>query len=381
MKDKTLAGLDCTIMIQHSVILLMLGPMIPEIMSAYNIAEGTAGLILSAGSLGSTIGPLIAGFTIDKKGLKFAIITGFLFETVFLILFGLAPFFWLAAVFNLMLVLSSGFIETSVNVIPALLKGKNTVSVMNLVHFFFSVGAFITPLLIGLFISAGGRWQSVVLAAAVPTVVLGVFFLFIKFTHHPHKYDKTEKPSGIGGLLSNRTVVLGALTLFLYVGGELGFSSWIVSYLEKKLSYGKMQASMGMSMFWIGIMAGRMTNSILARKLNSTLLITASAVLCLAAGIPFLFSAAVPAVFSLLFLIGLSMAGGYPVTMAEINSRFPGRTGTVSGILTFGAGLGAMVFQWLMGFTAEHAGMAEAMIIPLVLIVLMAVFFRLALRK
>ncbi|HAK46233.1 MAG TPA: hypothetical protein DCO79_10000, partial [Spirochaeta sp.] len=182
MKDRTLISLDCIMMVQHSVILLMLGPMLPEIMSAFQISEGTAGLILSAGSLGSTIGPLIAGFGIDRNGIKTVVIAGLFGETLFLILLGSATFFLAAAVFNLLLVLASGFIETSVNVIPALLKRKDTVSIMNLVHFFFSLGAFITPLAIGLFLTRGGYWQTVIKAFAIPSAVLGLIFIFIRFS-------------------------------------------------------------------------------------------------------------------------------------------------------------------------------------------------------
>lgn len=384
MKDRTLISLDCLMMVQHSAILLMLGPMLPEIMNAFQISEGTAGLILSAGSLGSTIGPLIAGFGIDRKGIKTAIVLGLFCEALFLILLGLAPFFWLAAAFNFLLVLSSGFIETTVNVIPALLKRKDTVSIMNLVHFFFSLGAFITPLAIGLFISSGGSWQNIIIIFSLPTAILGIIFVLIKFKgaagENPAAKSDEKSKTGIRSLLSNKTVLFGTITLLLYVGGELGFSAWIVSYLEKQLLYTKMQASLGMSMFWIGIMTGRLSLSFLSRRFSSKHLIITSVIMSTICAVPFLIVRSIPLLYALLFLIGLSMAGGYPVTMAEVNSRFPGRAGTVSGILTFGAGLGAMVFLWLMGFTAEHAGMSAAMVIPFVLMVLMAVSFGIAVK-
>jgi MFS family permease len=98
-------------------------------------------------------------------------------------------------------------------------------------------------------------------------------------------------------------------------------------------------------------------------------------------GVPFLFASALPVIYVLLFLIGIGMAGGYPNTMAEVNRRFPGRTGTVSGMLTFGAGAGAMVFLWLIGFTAEKASLTGSMAIPFVLMALMTVTFTLAVRK
>ena len=79
-----------------------------------------------------------------------------------------------------------------------------------------------------------------------------------------------------------------------------------------------------------------------------------------------------------MFLIGSGVAGGYPNTMVEINRRFPEDIGSATGILAFGAGLGAMIFQWVMGITAEHAGLTVSMMIPFILFALMVPTFRAA---
>ena len=145
MKDRPLFILNCSLMVQHSIILLILGPMVPEIMQTFKISEGTVGLLLGAGSLGSVLGPLIAGFSIDRAGMKTVIPAGLAAEAVLLILFGLSPFFWSAVICNFFLVLFSGPSETSVNIIPAMIKSSNPGRIMNLVHLSFSIGAFYNP--------------------------------------------------------------------------------------------------------------------------------------------------------------------------------------------------------------------------------------------
>ncbi len=384
MKDRSLFIINCFLMIQHSITLLILGPMIPEIMEEFGIGEGTAGLLLSAGSLGSVTGPLVAGFSIDRAGMKIALTAGLLAEVLFLILFGLTPLFWAAVVFNFLLVFFSGPAETSVNIIPAMIKTTNPGRIMNLVHLSFSIGAFITPVLIGLCLSSNGSWRNILFAAAIPAGTLAVIFAFSGFPagktrtqiHELSAGSADEKSFSISLLLKNPTLMLGTLTLFLYVGGELGFSAWSVNYLEAKLGFSKMQASFGLSLFWIGIMIGRLINSILSGRFSGMLLISFSSLLAVAAGIPFLFAASIPVVYLLMFLIGLGVAGGYPNTMVEINRRFPDNIGSATGILAFGAGLGAMIFQWLMGITAEQIGMTASMLIPFILFTLMVPVFR-----
>ena len=105
-------------------------------------------------------------------------------------------------------------------------------------------------------------------------------------------------------------------------------------------------------------------------------LIGFSSLISVAAGVPFLFSSETALIYILIFIIGLGMAGGYPNTVVEINRRFPASIGSATGILAFGAGLGAMCFQWIMGVTAENLGLFFSMGIPFVLMALMVPVFR-----
>ena len=260
MKDRNLFILNCLLMIEHSVILLMLGPLVPEIMSAYNISESSAGLLLGAGSLGSVAGPLTAGFLIDRFGMKAVVAAGLAGEAVLLVFFGVNEVFIMAIIINFMLIFFSGPAETSVNIIPAMIKTDNPGSLMNLVHLSFSIGAFITPLLIGGFLSSGGSWRSVYFAGAVPAIAVSALFMFSGFpagktvTASDNGTASATEKQPVAELFRSRTLQLGTLTLFLYVGAELGFSAWCVYYQETALAFSKMQASFGLSCFWIGIM-------------------------------------------------------------------------------------------------------------------------------
>jgi fucose permease len=381
-------------MLQHGFILLLLGPLVPEMMESFGVGESTMGLVLSAGSLGFTIGPLISGLLIDRQGLKQTILLALGLETVLLVLFGFTSLLPFAALVNFFLMFASSGIETSANVIPTLITEGSPGAVMNLVHFFFSVGAFIGPICIGIFLGGGGMWRTTFWAVAVPTVLLLIAVALLRFPPRPSRRTaETETAAGSEGprpaapaaphparailtgmwkVLKNPAVVLGGFTLFLYVGAEIGFSVWVVNYLEKHLAFPKIQASGGLSLLWIGIMVGRLGNSLLARKLSARTLIAGSSLLGLCSGIIFIFLSNIVMIYTCVFFFGLAMAGTYPNTMAAINRRFPGEAGFVTGVMTLGAGLGSMLFQWLMGMTAERAGLQLSMIIPPALMILSA---------
>ena len=395
MKKPALIATNSLLMLQHGFILLLLGPLVPEMMKSFGVGESTMGLVLSAGALGITVGPLISGMLIDRRGLKTTILLALGLETVLLVLFGFTSLLPLAALVNFFLMFSASGIETSVNVIPTLITEGSPGAVMNLVHFFFSVGAFIGPICIGIFLDRGGMWRTTFWAVAVPTLLLAAAVAVLRFPprtsslpqssprrsaaegHGPRPASSPAASifAGMWKVVKNPVVLLGGFTLFFYVGAEIGFSVWVVNYLEKLLEFPKIQASGGLSLLWIGIMAGRLGNSVLARKISAGALITASSVLGLVSGVIFIFLSRIIPVYISIFTIGLAMAGTYPNTMAAINRRFPGEAGFVTGVMTLGGGLGAMLFQWLMGMTAERVGLQLSMLIPPALMILSAAGF------
>ncbi len=118
-------------------------------MKTFDIREASAGILLGAGALGFVIGPFLAGLLSDRAGAR----------TVFLVGLGrrgghagghglLADLCRRDRAFFL-LNLAAGFIETPVNIIPTVVGNGKSGSLMNIVHMFFSIGAFICPFLAG----------------------------------------------------------------------------------------------------------------------------------------------------------------------------------------------------------------------------------------
>ena len=100
MKKPALIATNSLLMLQHGFILLLLGPLVPEMMKSFGVGESTMGLVLSAGALGITVGPLISGMLIDRRGLKTTILLALGLETVLLVLFGFTSLLPLAALVN-----------------------------------------------------------------------------------------------------------------------------------------------------------------------------------------------------------------------------------------------------------------------------------------
>ncbi len=377
----SLISLNCVAMGQHGLVLLMVGAVLPEMMGSIGIEESAAGIMLAFGSLGFTMGPMIAGAIADRSSVKRSLVIGLIIEVVLLCLFGFVPAFLFAILAIFFLKFGAAFVETSVNIIPTIIeKGRNGSarrigSLMNLIHFFFSIGALVSPLLAGIVLKITGSWRPVFWIGSALTLVFVFVVLRVSFPASDSGPVRSVRSRVKLREILDRSLIYGALTILLYVGAEVAASSWIVYYLKKGLGFPTIVATSGLSVLWIGIMVGRILFSILAKHRSSREMVVSAGLLGLAGGLILLTARSVAFVYLWLGVLGLSMSGIFPTVMAEINSRRPEKAGTVTGIMTVAAAAGAVVVHPLVGIVAEAFGIATAIAIPGILMGCVAVSF------
>ncbi len=374
-EKRKLVGLTYAAMAQHGIALVLMGPVLPSIMETFKVHESAAGLMLGLGSLGFALGPMVAGTITDRSGVKRALLLGLWIEALMLGLLGFAPAFRWIIITNMLLHFFAAFVETSVNVMPTLIERRNAGSLMNIVHLFFSVGALVSPILAGVILKTTGSWRLVFWFVALPTVLLALIAWRTPFPDQHAGAAKTKRLVPLGILLRDRSILLGALALFLYVGAEVGVSNWIVLYLKRRLGFATLASTSGLSVLWVGIMVGRYLNSRLARTRSSRELVLWAGVGGLFTGLGLLTARTPLMAYIWLGGIGLCMSGVFPNIMAELNGRDPARAGAVTGILTVGAAAGAMVSQPLLGVVAERMGLPVAMALPGIMMGLLTVAY------
>ena len=361
-KRSRLIGVTCAAMTQHGVIMLLAGALLPAMMETFDILEGAAGIMLGAGALGFIIGPMLSGLLSDRKGVKASYLVGFAAEIVLLIAMGLAPSFYVAVAAFFFLNIAAGFIETSVNVVPALVGNGKSGSLMNVVHVFFSIGAFISPFLIGLLLTTIGSWRPVWLLAIIPTAILLVAVAALRFPRAARMESTTAAPRpGKLQVLRERAILMGAIAMMLYVAAEFGASNWITLYLNKELGFATLAATSGLSILWLGLLVGRLINARLALFRASGELVWWSGLGGLVTGLLLLTAQTPVMAYVWLFGLGIFMGGIFPNIMAELNGRNPERTGLITGFLAQSAGLGSLIAQPMLGFVGERAGLAVSM--------------------
>ncbi len=375
-------------MAQHGVVLMLIGPVLPDLMREFGVRGPLAGLLLSAGSFGFTVGPLVAGRIIDRRGVRAALIAGFCVELVVLAAFGVVPAFALAVALNFLTRFGASFVETSVNVLPVLLPQAPVrsrapgptagASIMNTMHAFFGVGALAAPAAIGVLLQMTGRWRGAFWGGAAVTAALLVMALLVRLPRPP-AHGSSGRPAW-AGIARDPFVLAGALALFLYVGAEVGMSGWIVLYLREGLGLSAPAAPIGLTLLWLGITVGRFANGVLARWIGIRALVLGAALGGAACGFALLGARSAGAAYALLLLFGLAISGTFPNVMVSINTRYPGKVGQVTAFLAIASAAGSMTFHPVIGALYEALGAVVILVVPATLLLLLAAAYYAATR-
>jgi fucose permease len=115
------------------------------------------------------------------------------------------------------------------------------------------LGAFVTPLIIGLLLKKLGYKTTGNIIAII--IFIPVFFAILAkgFPEVPAGFPVSEAI----GLLTKGIVISAALALFCYIALEASMGGWISTYLNS-LGFTERSANLTLSAFWISLMAGRL---------------------------------------------------------------------------------------------------------------------------
>jgi FHS family L-fucose permease-like MFS transporter len=216
---------------------------------------------------------ITGGDPISRIGYKNGIITGLLISATGSALFyPAAEFkiygFFLAALF----IMGLGFtlLQIAANPYVSILgPEKSASSRLNLSQGFNSLGTTIGPLIGGFLIFKyfAGPNISGADAVKIPYIVFTGMFLLLALLIKVSKLPRVTAGDAIertAGALKHPNLVLGALAIFFYVGGEVSIGSIMISYLglESIAGLSEADASTYVAFYWGGLMIGRFLGAI-----------------------------------------------------------------------------------------------------------------------
>lgn len=350
----------------------VIGASLPEIIRELQWTYSTVGLIIVANSGGYFISTFLSGLLSQRMGFKLLAGLGLILQAIGLAAFGV----WTAISINLfsfiILGLGQGMIEVSTNHRVVQVEVPGQTRLMNLVHSAFTIGAILTPMVVGLVFKVHLHWRVPFIGLCILCLVMFIVFLFFDTSAPKTPATPSRFPwDAIKRMTSKRLVWLLTLIIMVYVGAEIGISSWIselfVSHFNASASLGALMVSI----YWGGILVGRIFVALGWTGSNPTrTLLHFSAFSVFTLGLAMWVESSWLACI-LYFATGLGFSTIYPTTMSIIGKEFQEAQGPAIGIVSTGGGLGVCLFPLLMASLSTRFGVDKGFLFYLLLTIIM----------
>lgn len=347
-----------------------LGPTLPSLAQHTRTNLGEISFLFTAHALGYLLGSFQGGRLYDRMRGHLVLSAALFLMVAMMVLVPTIPALWALTLVVLLLGVSQGTVDVGGNTLLVWVHRNKVGPFMNGLHFFFGVGAFLSPVVIAMAMSRTGDIDWAYWALALMILPAAVLFLYI-----PSPKDHASSTSQASNGISVMTVVLIASFFFLYVGAESSFGGWIYTYALKRDLANATSAAYLTSAFWGALTVGRLVGIPIAARFRPRTILAADLAGCLASiSLILLMPGSLVATWVGTLGMGFAQASIFP-TVISLAERRMLITGKVTGWFFVGSSLGGMTLPWLIGQLFERIGPQAAMTAILVDLVISVFVF------
>jgi MFS transporter, FHS family, L-fucose permease len=373
--------------------------LIPKLKGLYQLSHFQANLVQFAFFTSYAIFSIPAGILMRKIGYVRGFVVGFAIIALSSLLFLPAAYSGLYGSFLVALFMIGGgitLLQVAMNPVTLLLGSPATAhSRLTFAQLFNSIGVFLMvyggaalmlgesstvdpKTLSGAALDAYRLSESTVIGhayigLAIAMTLVAALFWFWRGALDSQQADDV-KLEGTFALLKRPRLAFGALCIFTYVGAEVAIGSNLVTYLGEGRVMGLDAKDAGrlLALYWGGALVGRLFGAFLMRVINTGTLLTGFATIAIILITTSALSSGSIAGWSLI-LVGLFNSIMFPAIFSLATEGMKEEAAQASGILCT-AIVGGALMPPLYGLVADQAGMAVALIVPMLCYAIIAAF-------
>ena len=353
----------------------LFGVVWPVVHREFGVAESFASVYSVIVAMTSGGVSFFAGRLIRKFGTGRVTFVSVLLTAVGLLGTSFAPNLWVMMFFSVVMGYGAGAIDTGLNNYVSL---HYKASHMNWLHCFWGVGVTVSPIIMSAFLSGEtGSWRTgyrVIAAIQFCIALIAAISL-------PHWKDSESGGATAGdeneknkkaNIFAVKGVLTSTLSLGLYCGMEFLVGTWGASYLVNTFALSPDSAAKWISLYYGGIMLGRLVSGFVSMKTSDNTLIRAGIVISFAGMFLLTLPIGTPAFFGLL-LIGFGFGPIFPSVLHSVPGRFGNElSADITGFHMGGAYALGFLIQVSFGYIASAT---TFYITPFVLLAVAAALF------
>jgi FHS family Na+ dependent glucose MFS transporter 1 len=334
----------------------ILGPTLPALASQTTSKLGEMGLVFLVGSIGYTLGTIIGGRVFDRLPGHPVLGMAQLCAAVLIFFIPLARALWVLLAILVCKGFAEGFINTGANALLVWTHGEKVAPFMNGLHFFFGLGAFLSPLLVAQVVGVTGGYRWAYWALSTIAALVGLRMLTMSGSPHPSQAHSQDTVQNSHSPIPYALVISAMLFLFFYVGAEITFGGWVYTYAVTLNLASAAGAAYLTSAFWAAFTVGRLLSIPAATRFTPKQVILTALISCLSIlALGIIFSGSSATLWLMAIGLGFCMAPIWP-TGFTLAGQSIAMTGRITGVILLGDSFGGMVLPTVVGKVIEGSG-------------------------
>ncbi len=364
-----------------SILTNILGPIVPDIISAFHVSLGAAGFLAFAFFIAYGVMSIPAGFLVQRFGEKPVMIGSFVAATVGSLSFALFPLYPVAMVSLFVIGAGMASLQVAVNPLLRVAGGSEHLAFNSAVaQLVFGTASFLSPRVYSWLVLNLNHSQSngllLLLQRVTPTqlpwvsmywlfTVISLAMIVIVWVSRFPAVEQTEdeRPGTIEmyrDLASQKTVWLYFIAMFAYLGCEQGTADWISRFLSDYHGFDPhTTGALAVSWFWGLLTGGCFIGMFLLKVFDSRRVLQFAACGALLSLSAALFGSAKIAVIALPGM-GLFVSVMWPIVFSLAMNSVKQYHGSFAGILSTGI-IGGAIVPLIIGKLGDHFGLRTGM--------------------
>lgn len=358
--------------------------LIPKFKGLFALSYAEAMLTQFAFFLGYFVFSLPAGRAVARLGYMRGIVLGLLVMAGGALLFipaGMVGLYWPFLVALFVMAAGITILQVAANAVISLAGDAGTSSArLTLAQAFNSLGTFIGPYVGARLLLEGREEGALIVGEAergaafaqlqLPYTIIGGLLLLLAaiFFLRRNLLGNALQPSPAAGLgldlLRQPRLLFGVIAIFAYVGAEVAIGSLLVAYLAQPEVLGLSLADAGklVALYWGAAMVGRFVGAALLSRVPAGLLLALFAAGAIALSAVSGLSGGTLAAVAII-AVGLANSIMFPTIFSQAVLGLGGRASEGAALLCM-AIVGGAILPVLAGAVADAAGLAAALIVP-----------------
>ena len=351
---------------------LTLSPILLDISASTGIKAGDFNLVFTFFTIGGVIGQLTSILYNRKFSSLTVLVASFIILIpVTLILSRISSLYAFYILYFISgYILGVVWLQANNNIMRSRIKNKDRLT--SLALSFYPIGAFVAPYISSSIIGRGMKWQVLYYILIFLIIIIIILYLAItrKIGYLSLKRDeKISFKEVFTDKKRNILFILIAVMLAIYAISETVIATWAPTFFRTERSYSIGDAALVVSLFWGGILVGRVIAGMLSGKIKAYYLVLILSSIEAISMVSIYFSGSRNLDLIIIAIVGMGYSAIFPLLVSSGSTVYRLGSGLLLTILFAAANFGISLTPYMTRFFSEFNMLLSISLAPIFMIV------------